>query len=142
MTIRISKKLPIILGVIIVLMGLFVVIAPQIIKAKSDKTTVAADNGMQNVIVREAEDTALEAEEAGAADSTGSRAIAAAIAIGLAALGGAIAMGMAISKAAEGMSRQPEASGKIQGMVMLGLVFIETAIIYALVTAILIIFVM
>ena len=140
MTIRISKKLPIILGVIIILMGLFVVIAPQVIKAKSDKATVAADNGMKNVIVREAEDIAL--EEAEAADSTGSRAIAAAIAIGLAALGGAIAMGMAISKAAEGMSRQPEASGKIQGMVMLGLVFIETAIIYALVTAILIIFVM
>jgi F0F1-type ATP synthase membrane subunit c/vacuolar-type H+-ATPase subunit K len=139
MTIRISKKLPIILGVIIILMGLFVVIAPKMIKAKGDKTVAAAPTAVNTVISREAEDVTM---ETAAADSTGSRAIAAAIAIGLAALGGAIAMGMAISKAAEGMSRQPEASGKIQGMVMLGLVFIETAIIYALVTAILIIFVM
>ena len=138
MTIRISKKLPIILGVIIILMGLFVVIAPKMIKAKGDKTVAATPTAINSVISREAEDVTMET----AADSTGSRAIAAAIAIGLAALGGAIAMGMAISKAAEGMSRQPEASGKIQGMVMLGLVFIETAIIYALVTAILIIFVM
>ena len=34
MTIKISKKLPIILGVIIILMGLFVVVGPQLIKAK------------------------------------------------------------------------------------------------------------
>ena len=51
-------------------------------------------------------------------------------------------MGLAISRSAEGISRQPEASGKIQGMLMLGLVFIETAIIYALVVSILIVFVM
>lgn len=70
------------------------------------------------------------------------KAIAAGIAIGLAALGGAIGMGMAIAKAAEGVARQPEASSKIQTVLMLGLVFVETAIIYALVIAILIIFVL
>ena len=140
MTIRISKKLPVILGVIIIFMTLFVIVAPKVISANSDKVIAAVDNAAVTTIAKEAETVA--AEEAGAADSTGSRAYAAAIAIGLAALGGAIAMGMAISKAAEGISRQPEATGKIQGMVMLGLVFIETAIIYALVTAILIIFVM
>ncbi|MGM9947012.1 ATP synthase F0 subunit C [Floccifex sp.] len=76
------------------------------------------------------------------ASVTGSKAYAAAIAIGLAAVAGAIAMGMAISKAADGISRQPEATSKIQTVLMLGLVFIETAIIYALIVAILIIFVL
>ncbi len=64
------------------------------------------------------------------------------IAIGIAAAGGALAMGIAVSKAAEGMSRQPEASGEIRSAMMLGLVFIETAIIYALLAVILIIFVL
>ena len=42
----------------------------------------------------------------------------------------------------EGISRQPEASSKISSGLMLGLVFIETAIIYALIVAILVIFVL
>ena len=54
----------------------------------------------------------------------------------------ALGMGMAISKSAEGISRQPEAEGKIRTTLMLGLVFIETAIIYALLVVILIIFVL
>ena len=70
------------------------------------------------------------------------KAIAAGIAIGLAAAGGAVGMGMAVSKSAEGISRQPEAEGKIRTTLMLGLVFIETAIIYALLVVILIIFVL
>lgn len=81
-------------------------------------------------------------EETAEADSTGSKAWAAGIAIGLAALGGSIAMGMAIAKSSEAISRQPEAEGKIRTSLMLGLVFIETAIIYALIIAILIIFVL
>ena len=58
------------------------------------------------------------------------------------AIGGAIGMGMAISKSAEGIARQPEAEGKIRTTMMLGLVFLETAIIYALLVVILIIFVL
>ncbi len=81
-------------------------------------------------------------ESAAAADSTGSKAWAAALAVGLAAAGGALGMGMAVSKTAEGISRQPEAEGRIRTAMMLGLVFIETAIIYALIVAILIIFVL
>lgn len=77
-----------------------------------------------------------------AGSTTGDKAIAAAIAVGLAAAAGAIGMGMAISKSVEGISRQPEAEGKIRTTLMLGLVFVETAIIYALVIAILIIFVL
>lgn len=75
-------------------------------------------------------------------NDVGAKAIAAGIAIGLAAAAGAIGMGIAIAKAAEGISRQPEAEGKIRTTLMLGLVFVETAIIYALVIAILIIFVL
>ena len=56
--------------------------------------------------------------------------------------GGAIGMGMAIAKSAEGIARQPEAEGKIRTTMMLGLVFLETAIIYALLVVILIIFVL
>ena len=74
--------------------------------------------------------------------STGSKAMAAALAVGIAAAGGAISMGIAIAKSSEGISRQPEASDSIRTSMMLGLVFIETAIIYALIVAILIIFVL
>ena len=74
--------------------------------------------------------------------STGTKAIAAGVAIGLAAAGGAVAMGMAASKSVEGIARQPEAESKIRTALMLSLVFIETAIIYALLVVILIIFVL
>ena len=71
-----------------------------------------------------------------------SKAIAAGIAVGLAAAAGAISMGIATSKSTESIARQPEAEGKIRTALMLGLVFIETAIIYALLVVILIIFVL
>ena len=77
-----------------------------------------------------------------ATDSTSAKAIAAAITVAIAATAGAIAMGMAICKAVDGIARQPEADGKIRTSLMLGLVFVETAIIYALIVAILIIFVL
>ena len=75
-------------------------------------------------------------------DAKGEKAIAAAIVVGIASALGAVGMGIAIAKAAESMARQPEASGKINSAMMLGLVFIETLIIYALIVAILIIFVL
>ena len=80
-------------------------------------------------------------DSAAMADATASsgKAIAAGIAIGLAAA--AVGMGMAVAKSVDGISRQPEAEGKIRTTLMLGLVFVETAIIYALVVSILIIFV-
>ena len=84
------------------------------------------------------------AGEAAAAEAgvTGSKATASAILIGVAALSGALAMGLAISKSAESIARQPEAAGSIRTAMMLGLVFIETVVIYALIVAILIIFVL
>ena len=88
-------------------------------------------------------DTAAAGEAAAAAaTTTGLKAIAAGIAIGLAACGGAIGMGILGAKTSEGISRQPEADGKIRTSFMLGLVFIETVVIYALLTVILIIFVL
>ena len=82
------------------------------------------------------------AAEAVADSILGDKALAAAIAVGLAAAAGAIGMGIAVAKSTEAISRQPEAENKIRTTLMLGLVFVETAIIYALVIAILIIFVL
>ncbi len=75
-------------------------------------------------------------------NTTGTKAIAAAIVVGLAAAAGALAMGLAVAKSNESMARQPEAASQINSSMMLGMVFIETAIIYALIVAILIIFVL
>ena len=74
--------------------------------------------------------------------STAGKSIGSGIAIGIAAGGGTIGMGIAVAKAADGISRQPEAESKIRTTLMLGLVFIETAIIYALLVVILLIFVL
>ena len=97
--------------------------------------------GGNAIALAETANDAVVAAEESAAAAPSLTAIGAAVAIGLAALGGAIAMGMAIAKAMEGISRQPEADGKIRSVLMLGLVFIETVVIYALIVAILIMFV-
>ena len=70
------------------------------------------------------------------------KAIAAAVVVAVVAAAGAIGMALAIAKSVESMARQPEMAGKINSAMMLGLVFIETAIIYALIVAILVIFVL
>ncbi len=74
--------------------------------------------------------------------SIGLKSIAVGLAIGLAAAGGAVGMGIVGGKAADGISRQPDMEGKIRTTLMLDLVFIETAIIYALLVVILVIFVL
>ena len=89
-----------------------------------------------------AEGTVDETAQENGGSSTSSKAVAAAACLAAVAAVGAIAMGFAISKSTDGISRQPEADGKIRTTLMLGLVFIETLVIYALVLAILIIFVL
>lgn len=89
-----------------------------------------------------AEETAAAAAEESGDKSASAKAIAAAVCVGIVATAGAISMAMAISKTNDGISRQPEAAGPLRTSLMLGLVFIETAIIYALIVAILIIFVL
>ena len=88
------------------------------------------------------EANAVEETAETADNSKGTKAMSAALVVGLAAATGAVAMGFAIAKSGEGISRQPEAESKIRTALMLGLVFIETAIIYALIIAVLIIFVL
>ena len=70
------------------------------------------------------------------------KALGAALVVGIAAAAGAIGMGISIGKSSESVARQPEAKDDIRTLLMLGLVFIETVVIYALIVAILIIFVM
>ncbi len=118
-------RLALVLGVIIVLMGTIAAIG------------VFADSGAAGTA---AQTTQVQTETGDS--TTGLKAIASGIAIGLAACGGGIGMGISGGKAAEGISRQPEAEGKIRTSFMLGIVFIETAIIYALLVVILIIFVL
>ena len=67
-------------------------------------------------------------------------ALAAALGLGLAALGGGLGQGIAISKAVEGIARQPEASGPIQTAMIIGISFIESLTIYALVVALILLF--
>ncbi len=75
-------------------------------------------------------------------DVTVAKSYAAAIVVAAVAAAGAIAMGLAITKSAESAARQPEIASKIQTLMMLGLVFVETAIIYALIVAIFIVFIL
>ena len=93
-----------------------------------------------------AETPDIAAPEVAAASGEGQiisgKALGCGIAIGIAAAGGAIAMGMAVAKTNESIARQPELAGDIRSTLMLGLVFIETAIIYSLLVVILIIFVL
>lgn len=57
----------------------------------------------------------------------------------LACIGAGIGLGIATAKAAEAIARQPEASGKIQSVLLLGGALAEATAIYGLVVSILII---
>jgi F-type H+-transporting ATPase subunit c len=59
----------------------------------------------------------------------------------LAAMGAGLGMGIATSKACEAVARQPEASGKINTMLLLGLGLTESTAIYGFVAALIMIFV-
>ena len=86
--------------------------------------------------------TEEEAEADGEKDVASSKSIAAAVIIAVASGVGAIAMALAVYKSVDSTARQPEAANGIRTTMMMGLVFIETAIIYALIVAILVIFVL
>lgn len=70
---------------------------------------------------------------------TGLIAIGAGLAV-MTGLGAGIGMGIATGKAAEAVGRQPEASGKINSILLLGLALTESTAIYGFVTALLIVF--
>lgn len=69
------------------------------------------------------------------------KSIAAALAIGLGGFGPAIGIGLLAAKAMEAIGRNPEASGKIQTLMILAIAFAEAIAIYALVVALIIKFV-
>ncbi|MEX0652281.1 MAG: ATP synthase F0 subunit C [Candidatus Paceibacterota bacterium] len=58
-----------------------------------------------------------------------------ALAIGLGVIGPGIGIGLIVSKALEAMGRNPEASGKIQATMFIGIAFTEALAIFALVIA-------
>lgn len=61
--------------------------------------------------------------------------MAAAFAIGIGTIGTALGQGNAIAKAMEAIGRNPEAAGTIRTTLLIGLAFIESLCIYALVIA-------
>ena len=67
--------------------------------------------------------------------------LAVAIVMGLGTVGPALAIGMLAGKGLEAMGRNPEASGKIQTAMILGIAFSEAIAIYALVVALILKFV-
>lgn len=66
------------------------------------------------------------------------KSIGAALAIGLGAIGPGIGIGILAGKALEAIGRNPEASGKIQTVMILAIAFAEAIAIYALVVALII----
>lgn len=67
--------------------------------------------------------------------------ITAGFALGIAAFGGALGQGKAVAAAAEGIARNPSASGEIRGALILGLVLIESLVIYAFVVSLILLFI-
>jgi len=82
---------------------------------------------------------ALAADEGAVASGGGLKlgALAAAFAIGLVGLAGAFGQGKAIASACDGLARNPGAAGPIRTTLLLGLAFIESVVIYALLIALL-----
>ena len=68
------------------------------------------------------------------------RMIAAALAIGIGAVGPGIGIGLLASKGLEAIGRNPEASSKIQTLMILAIAFTEAIAIYALVVSLMILF--
>ena len=87
------------------------------------------------------------AQEAAQTAAAGNTAIAmwsvitAGFALGIAAFGGALGQGKAVAAAAEGIARNPSASGEIRGALILGLVLIESLVIYAFVVSLILLFI-
>ena len=65
----------------------------------------------------------------------------AAFGLAIAAFGAALGQGFATGKAVEGISRQPEATGPIMSALIIGMSFMESLTLYALLIAIILIFV-
>ena len=87
---------------------------------------------MDPVSVANAVTTAAQAVEAGAPAAAAGDSLGQGLALGLAVLGAGLGIGMLAAKALEGSARQPEAAGKLQGMMILAIAFIEALALIAL----------
>jgi F-type H+-transporting ATPase subunit c len=88
----------------------------------------------------------LHAQEAAARASTGTEVvrwsiITAGFALAIAAAFGAISQAKGLSAAVEGIARNPSAAGEIRGNLILGLVLIESLVIYVLLISLILFFV-
>ena len=84
---------------------------------------------------------AFAAEDGGVSTGFGISALGMAIGIAIASAGCGLGQGMAIKAACEGTARNPDASGKISQSLILGLAFIESLCIYALLVDLILLFV-
>ncbi|HUU50517.1 MAG TPA: ATP synthase F0 subunit C [Nitrospinota bacterium] len=91
--------------------------------------------GFSAAILLAAEKPAAEGISANGGVTKGMIAIASGATIAAAALGGALGQGKAVSSAMEGIARNPGAQEKLFIPLILGLVFIESLVIYSLVIA-------
>ncbi len=78
---------------------------------------------------------ALAQEHAAAAGGSDLSGIAAGIAIGVAALGGTLGQGKVVSSALDSIARNPGASGLMTTPMFVGLAFIESLVLFALIVA-------
>ncbi len=67
--------------------------------------------------------------------------ITAGFALGIAAFGGALGQGRAVASATEAIARNPGAVGEIRGVLILGLVLIESLVIYVLLVTLILFFI-
>src|SRR6185436_11156916 len=67
--------------------------------------------------------------------------VTAGFALAIAAAAGALGQGKSIAAAVEGIARNPSAAGEIRGNLILGLVLIESLVIYVLLIALILFFV-
>lgn len=84
------------------------------------------------------------AQEAAAGASAGAiqwSIITAGFALAIAAAGAALGQGRAVASAAEAIARNPGASGEIRGALILGLVLIESLVIYVLLVSLILFFI-
>ena len=93
------------------------------------------------------EDVAIEAVDAvhgatgGDVSLEGMKTLAMALAAGLGLIGPGVGLGILIGRALDAIGRNPEASGKIQGTMFIGIAFVEALAIFALVIAFIVKFV-
>ena len=74
-------------------------------------------------------------------DANSARLLAAGLAIGLGAIGPGVGIGLLVSGALQSIGRNPEAAGQVQINMFIGIAFTEALTIYALVVALILLFV-